>query len=549
MADGTVGVFDESGAGTKAVDTTEVVVGGNTVERERIVLTGEASDEIARVHDAAPASNSMGLVVRPIVTAGMEADGHSATLGTTTDAAVTTSASGTVSAKLRGLVAILADVWNSVTHKLNVDTGLTQPLTDAQLRASAVPVSAAALPLPSGASTEATLALIKAKTDNIDVAVSTRTKPADQQHTIVDTLPSGSVAAVAAKTADFDTGAGTDTVPMFGVALPKSGGAVAGGTSTDPLRVDPTGTTTQPVQLQAVASISTRVGGVHIFNQQSSDSAVVKTPSTVGPADFALAVQQESIGLKDDAASTAATTGTVNSRLRGIQDTTGLVGDSAVTTSASGTISGKLRGLVAILADIWDSGNHWLKIGPAAIQSTPPANPTNITGFLTFSSGQVSFTRPANTTPYTSGQLVANSTTAGSVVPLQPIVMTNPLWSSSIRRVRLQKSTTSVSGAQFRVHFWRDDPTASTGLTNGDGGALLVKRQGAFAYAGFVELDMAQVPIFSDGAAATGTPAQGQEILIKSAGSGLIYCLIEARGAYTPGNAETFHLTLEAVVY
>lgn len=36
------------------------------------------------------------------------------------------------------------------------------------------PVSAAALPLPSGASTEATLALIKAKTDNLDVALSTR---------------------------------------------------------------------------------------------------------------------------------------------------------------------------------------------------------------------------------------------------------------------------------------------------------------------------------------------------------------------------------------
>ncbi len=59
------------------------------------------------------------------------------------------------------------------------------PLTDTQIRATALPVSgtfwqatqpvsAAALPLPTGASTEATLALIKAKTDNIDVALSTR---------------------------------------------------------------------------------------------------------------------------------------------------------------------------------------------------------------------------------------------------------------------------------------------------------------------------------------------------------------------------------------
>lgn len=42
-------------------------------------------------------------------------------------------------------------------------------------------VSAVSLPLPSGASTETTLAAIKAKTDNLDVALSTRTKPADTQ--------------------------------------------------------------------------------------------------------------------------------------------------------------------------------------------------------------------------------------------------------------------------------------------------------------------------------------------------------------------------------
>lgn len=41
--------------------------------------------------------------------------------------------------------------------------------------------------------TQTTLALIKAKTDNLDVATSTRTKPADQQHAIIDSsaLPSG----------------------------------------------------------------------------------------------------------------------------------------------------------------------------------------------------------------------------------------------------------------------------------------------------------------------------------------------------------------------
>lgn len=44
--------------------------------------------------------------------------------------------------------------------------------------------------LPTGASTEATLALIKTKTDNLDVLLSTRTKPADAQHVIVDSSAS-----------------------------------------------------------------------------------------------------------------------------------------------------------------------------------------------------------------------------------------------------------------------------------------------------------------------------------------------------------------------
>lgn len=46
---------------------------------------------------------------------------------------------------------------------------------------------------------------------------------------------------------DFDSGAGTDTRACVGLLLPGSGGAVIGGTSSNPLRFDPTGTTTQPI--------------------------------------------------------------------------------------------------------------------------------------------------------------------------------------------------------------------------------------------------------------------------------------------------------------
>lgn len=96
-------------------------------------------------------------------------------------------------------------------YPIRIDgTGYVQQVTGVVVIADAgtlninPPVS---LPLPTGAATsalqdsgntslssiDAQLALIKAKTDNIDVAFSTRTKPADQQHVIVDssTLPSG----------------------------------------------------------------------------------------------------------------------------------------------------------------------------------------------------------------------------------------------------------------------------------------------------------------------------------------------------------------------
>ena len=51
------------------------------------------------------------------------------------------------------------------------------------------------------------------------------------------------------KLVDYDTSAGTDNVAGVGLLLPSASGAVAGGTTTNPLRTDPTGTTTQPVSV------------------------------------------------------------------------------------------------------------------------------------------------------------------------------------------------------------------------------------------------------------------------------------------------------------
>lgn len=50
----------------KMIDTTELTVGANTVERQRVVVSGAAAAELADVKNAEPASTLYGQVVRPI---------------------------------------------------------------------------------------------------------------------------------------------------------------------------------------------------------------------------------------------------------------------------------------------------------------------------------------------------------------------------------------------------------------------------------------------------------------------------------------------------
>jgi hypothetical protein len=57
----------------------------------------------------------------------------------------------------------------------------------------------------------------------------------------------------AARVFDLDSGAGTQYVAGVGLRLSASGGSVEGGTATNPIRIDPTGTTIQPINLGQIA--------------------------------------------------------------------------------------------------------------------------------------------------------------------------------------------------------------------------------------------------------------------------------------------------------
>ena len=80
-----------------------------------------------------------------------------------------------------------------------------------------------------------------------------------------------------------------------------------------------------------------------------------------------------------------------------------------------------------------------------------------------------SFTRPANTTQYADGDLVANSATAGSVTPLK-FSMNGLGRAGVIRRARISKTTNTATAATFLIHLFDAEPT----VANGDNGAFSV---------------------------------------------------------------------------
>lgn len=154
------------------------------------------------------------------------------------------------------------------------------------------------------------------------------------------------------------------------------------------------------------------------------------------------------------------------------------------------------------------------------------------------------FTRPADTTAYASADLVANSTAAGSVIPLEYDVGT-PVngRGGMIRRVRLRKSGTSTTNAAFRIHFYKAKPT----IANGDNSAW--STNGATDYLGAVDVTMDRA--FTDGAVGSGVPNTGAEInfYLDDVNRNALYALIEARATYTPASGEVFTVVPEIHLY
>lgn len=141
------------------------------------------------------------------------------------------------------------------------------------------------------------------------------------------------------------------------------------------------------------------------------------------------------------------------------------------------------------------------------------------------------FTRPADTTAYTANDLVANSVTAGSVVPMS---FTIPVPGISLERVQVSANSSTNTNAKFNLQLYSSSPTA----TNGDNGAWLTTSSN---WLGTVAIDCT-VSAFSD--KLTGMGYANTVDTPVSLGSGTVYGLLQATAAYTPTSAEVFTVTL-----
>lgn len=156
-----------------------------------------------------------------------------------------------------------------------------------------------------------------------------------------------------------------------------------------------------------------------------------------------------------------------------------------------------------------------------------------------------SFIRPANTTAYATGQLVANSTVAGSVVPMKfGLFNSFPVAQYRLTRARLFKSSANIGNATFRLHLYQAlTPGNGPVAQNGDGANWLTT--GAASWLG--NIDISSMLAFQDGAAGTGSPVSGSEHYIRTASGDFVFGFLMALGAYTPVSGEQFTVCLETL--
>lgn len=162
------------------------------------------------------------------------------------------------------------------------------------------------------------------------------------------------------------------------------------------------------------------------------------------------------------------------------------------------------------------------------------------TGLATITGG--TFTRPADTNAYAVGDIIANSVTAGSCLPITVPAGYFQASVGQLRRARLKVNDSAWLNAQIFVHMFKNAPT----YANGDNAAFAAGLTESNYLGAFdVTLDRS----FSDPMVkGIGVPRVGSEMNFDcAAGSVNLYAVLETRTVITPGSGKIFTLTVEAL--
>lgn len=173
-------------------------------------------------------------------------------------------------------------------------------------------------------------------------------------------------------------------------------------------------------------------------------------------------------------------------------------------------------------------------LAPATIPDTPAANTVGDVGAASFSGGCTVLTLPSGGGTYASTQLIGNSATAASVVPISCTLARYKGGPITITRVKISTSNATITNGTIRVHAYLALPT----IASGNGATYSTSLSGHFC-----KIDVVLDGVFTDGADGIGTPNIGSSCTRNvGAGDVVVYFLLEARAAYAWSAAQTITL-------
>lgn len=165
-----------------------------------------------------------------------------------------------------------------------------------------------------------------------------------------------------------------------------------------------------------------------------------------------------------------------------------------------------------------------------------------------FTAAFTTLTRPANTTAYTAADSISDNATAGSVTALSATVSDTNDDPVTVTEVLITSTDTGLAGKRIRAYLYNSDPTASSGVVNGDNAVFSNKRAGYVgSVSGVLETGFSDgtvgrlVPSYNDTAAAsTANAAAGGFIVTKpTSGARTLFIQFQAIDGFTPSANST----------